>query len=90
MSAQRTEGPLFRAKRGSASNPDREAGVSVTLSWIVAVLAAHDAPFAHEFVKAQCPRQDSNLRTALRRRVLYPLSYGGSVTGPHGAGHLAC
>ena len=26
-----------------------------------------------------CPRQDSNLRTSLRRRVLYPLSYGGSV-----------
>ena len=25
-----------------------------------------------------CPRQDSNLRTALRRRVLYPLSYGGA------------
>ncbi len=25
----------------------------------------------------KCPRQDSNLRTALRRRVLYPLSYGG-------------
>jgi CheY-like chemotaxis protein len=25
-----------------------------------------------------CPRQDSNLRTTLRRRVLYPLSYGGS------------
>jgi hypothetical protein len=25
-----------------------------------------------------CPRQDSNLRTPLRRRVLYPLSYGGS------------
>jgi hypothetical protein len=24
------------------------------------------------------PRQDSNLRTPLRRRVLYPLSYGGS------------
>jgi hypothetical protein len=24
-----------------------------------------------------CPRQDSNLRTTLRRRVLYPLSYGG-------------
>ena len=23
------------------------------------------------------PRQDSNLRTPLRRRVLYPLSYGG-------------
>ena len=27
--------------------------------------------------RKQCPRQDSNLRTALRRRVLYPLSYGG-------------
>ena len=26
---------------------------------------------------ARCPRQDSNLRTSLRRRVLYPLSYGG-------------
>ena len=25
-----------------------------------------------------CPRQDSNLRPTLRRRVLYPLSYGGS------------
>jgi hypothetical protein len=25
-----------------------------------------------------CPRQDSNLRTRLRRAVLYPLSYGGS------------
>ena len=27
------------------------------------------------------PRQDSNLRTRLRRPVLYPLSYGGI---PHG------
>ena len=26
------------------------------------------------------PRQDSNLRTRLRRAVLYPLSYGGSGT----------
>ncbi len=26
----------------------------------------------------ECPRQDSNLRTTLRRRVLYPLSYGGA------------
>src|SRR4030095_2432705 len=25
----------------------------------------------------QCPRQDSNLRTRLRRPLLYPLSYGG-------------
>ena len=26
------------------------------------------------------PQQDSNLRTRLRRPVLYPLSYGGPVT----------
>jgi hypothetical protein len=26
-----------------------------------------------------CPRQDSNLRTRLRRAVLYPLSYGGPL-----------
>ena len=26
-----------------------------------------------------CPRQDSNLCTRLRRAVLYPLSYGGSL-----------
>jgi hypothetical protein len=25
-----------------------------------------------------CPRQDSNLRTRLRRPVLYPLSYEGA------------
>jgi hypothetical protein len=29
-------------------------------------------------LRSPCPRQDSNLRTTLRRRVLYPLSYGGS------------
>jgi hypothetical protein len=27
----------------------------------------------------ECPQKDSNLRTWLRRPVLYPLSYGGSV-----------
>ena len=27
-----------------------------------------------------CPRQDSNLRTRLRRPVLYPLSYEGGPT----------
>ena len=37
-----------------------------------------------------CPRQDSNLRTRLRRAVLYPLSYGGAKQNstarfePHG------
>ncbi len=28
----------------------------------------------------ECPRQDSNLRSRLRRAVLYPLSYGGALT----------
>ncbi len=28
---------------------------------------------------AKCPRQDSNLRTRLRRPMLYPLSYGGDI-----------
>jgi hypothetical protein len=28
------------------------------------------------------PQQDSNLRTRLRRPLLYPLSYGGSDTSP--------
>jgi hypothetical protein len=31
----------------------------------------------HSEVKPWCPRQDSNLRSRLRRAVLYPLSYGG-------------
>jgi hypothetical protein len=31
----------------------------------------------HVFVSGR-PRQDSNLRTRLRRPMLYPLSYGGS------------
>ena len=30
------------------------------------------------------PQQDSNLRTRLRRAVLYPLSYGGWRTMPSG------
>src|SRR5713226_9596827 len=29
---------------------------------------------------SECPQKDSNLRTWLRRPVLYPLSYGGSPT----------
>ena len=28
-------------------------------------------------ISSLCPRQDSNLRTRLRRPALYPLSYGG-------------
>src|SRR5262249_37949069 len=40
------------------------------------------------YASEQCPRQDSNLRSRLRRPVLSPLSYGGSglrkVTSPAG------
>ena len=30
-------------------------------------------------ISSVCPRQDSNLRTRLRRPTLYPLSYEGGV-----------
>ncbi len=33
------------------------------------------------FPSVVCPRQDSNLRSRLRRAVLYPLSYGGRAMG---------
>jgi AcrR family transcriptional regulator len=36
---------------------------------------------AHVRFLPLCPRQDSNLRSRLRRAVLYPLSYGGSGLG---------
>lgn len=36
-------------------------------------------PHAHDWHEVtKCPRQDSNLRSRLRRAVLYPLSYGGA------------
>src|SRR4051812_3002991 len=31
---------------------------------------------------AECPRQESNLRTRFRRALLYPLSYGGGNGKP--------
>ena len=37
---------------------------------------------ADDLVRYGRPRQDSNLRSRLRRAVLYPLSYGGPVPGP--------
>src|SRR5690348_17392271 len=42
-----------------------------------------------------CPRQDSNLRSRLRRAVLYPLSYGGGRSEEHTSElqspvHLVC
>lgn len=37
-------------------------------------------------IQTKCPRQDSNLRTRLRRPLLYPLSYGGVVAARCGDG----
>ena len=38
----------------------------------------------HACAATQCPRQDSNLRSRLRRPVLYPLSYEGPSPTCHG------
>jgi hypothetical protein len=54
---------------------------------ILVRLACSSALWSLEKVEPQVrgftrrPRQDSNLRTRLRRAVLYPLSYGGSGRG---------
>jgi hypothetical protein len=41
----------------------------------VLVVLAKRAPTS----ESRCPRQDSNLRTRLRRPALYPLSYEGGL-----------
>ena len=44
------------------------------------VMTGQKACFGWSVTKIRmCPQQDSNLRTRLRRAVLYPLSYGGSA-----------
>ena len=49
---------------------------------LTGVLAPHCATRGGEpLAVGTRPRQDSNLRTRLRRPVLYPLSYGGSGSG---------
>ena len=45
----------------------------------LACLALDDRPLFLTDGTRRCPQKDSNLRTRLRRPVLYPLSYGGSV-----------
>jgi hypothetical protein len=52
---------------------------AVVLSVARAILSV--SPSLLDVAPPVCPRQDSNLRTTLRRRVLYPLSYGGSSRG---------
>ena len=54
---------------------------ATTGGWVVtsAEGPTNTRQFAHR--QDQCPRQDSNLRTRLRRPALYPLSYGGKRLG---------
>jgi hypothetical protein len=70
------------AKPTTAKNPNEAASsVPPTTWWAREVRGRH-----------ACPRQDSNLRTPLRRRMLYPLSYGGGDhrqgSGPAGRSPL--
>ena len=57
----------------------------VVTGGVVVVVVAGSVPAldANESLKKQgnrwCPRQDSNLRTRLRRPMLYPLSYEGGM-----------
>lgn len=55
-----------RQRAGSSETGSRSSCLASTLVNRMIVL-----------VEAKCPRQDSNLRTRLRRPLLYPLSYGG-------------
>src|SRR3954464_13642585 len=61
------------------ANSDRQrerAGDSQTVSRsLMSASALVSARFL--LILGECPRQDSNLRTRLRRPLLYPLSYGG-------------
>jgi hypothetical protein len=46
-------------------------------------MATSSTPGEHDVsqgITGKRPRQDSNLRTRLRRPALYPLSYGGDAT----------
>ena len=65
-------GRVWRAEAVSRWRlPTSDGGTKSALSW----------PGRQEdcFRRSEgCPRQDSNLRTRLRRPMLYPLSYGGS------------
>jgi hypothetical protein len=52
----------------------------------LALRLTQDCTIVRIYASKQCPRQDSNLRSRLRRPLLSPLSYGGSglrkVTSP--------
>src|SRR5450759_1572106 len=68
----------------SPRHPRRERpGVSGSAAWLTRLLASGEVRIVQLFPVASPlrPRQDSNLRSRLRRAVLYPLSYGGQRSG---------
>src|SRR3954468_21384297 len=50
---------------------------SVRLTPALSCRHPHWSEHDSRWLTGECPRQDSNLRTRLRRPLLYPLSYGG-------------
>ncbi len=87
---QAAELPVRRRARGEE---DRRPGVAQTLPNGV-VHRHRGVPGQRQNRRSTCgfvqrPRQDSNLRSRLRRAVLYPLSYGGPRAARGGAARLA-
>jgi hypothetical protein len=68
-------GDLPRGDQGGGAGPPADR-------FIRALRSANERSRRRVFPSGWCPRQDSNLRTTLRRRVLYPLSYGGPDHSP--------
>lgn len=68
--------PVYRRSIAISANQRRRAGPSETGSRS-SCLASALVNRIIVLAEAKCPRQDSNLRTRLRRPLLYPLSYGG-------------
>lgn len=67
---------VYRRWCADSERQQERAGVSETDSRpLLSASALVSALFL--LICGECPRQDSNLRTRLRRPLLYPLSYGG-------------
>ena len=61
----------------ASHSPERRRAAAI--SWNAAEALSTIMESASDLRSRLCPRQDSNLRTRLRRAVLYPLSYGGAT-----------
>ncbi len=69
--------PPITSERPTARPPSRPARSSTTAA--ATAPASGNGLATSPLVSVWCPRQDSNLRSRLRRAVLYPLSYGGGT-----------